>query len=246
MNLLSRQGKLWAVLGGLLLFTAVATDRAVSRGASLGAIPLPVNVPIPDAVFHTDTFGNSVAMDGDTLVVGAPGTDVNGAENQGVAYIYTRNPDDPTDFTLLKSVTGSDSAKNFSFGWSVDIQGDTLVVGTAESGSFTTFVGTVYIFQRNHGGNNNWGEVKKITRDEATEPLNYFGRTLALHGDTLAVGAPLGLGKVFLFQRNQDGVNQWGRTQMLDGGIPITTTPRSASFGSAIVFDGATLAILRA
>ncbi|MDQ3248238.1 MAG: FG-GAP repeat protein, partial [Chloroflexota bacterium] len=218
----------------------VLANHAVSRGASMEAPPIPVTVPTPDSVFHTDNYGNSIAIDGDTLVVGAPWTTVNGLEQQGVAYIFTRNPNDPTGFTLLKSVTGGDSGKFHAFGWSVALDGDTLVIGTGNHGNIT-FTGAAYVFQRNQGGENQWGEVKKLVRADGR--FTYFGRTLAIHADTIVVGAPLGLGQVFIHQRNQDGDNQWGKTQMLDGGIPITTTPKSASFGEAIAFDGVKLVI---
>ncbi len=236
-----RQGKVWAVLCGLMLLITLAAKHDVSRGASTSDLPVPVNVPIPDAVFHTDNYGESMAIDGDTLVVGAPWTVVNGADQQGVAYIFTRTTDDPTAFTLLKSITGSDSTKSHAFGWSVDIHGDTLVIGTGNNGNIN-FPGAAYVFQRNQGGENNWGEVKKLVRGD-DKPLTWFGRTLAIQGDTIAVGAPLGLGQVLIYQRDQNGANQWGKTQTLDGGIPITTTPRSASFGHVIAFDGDRLVI---
>ena len=108
------------------------------------------------------------------VVVGAPGTKVNDAEQQGVAYIYMRSGDDPTAFTLLKTITGSDSAAHHSFGWSVGIHGDTLVVGNAD-----TSAGAVYVFERNQGGANHWGEVKKLVRAD-NRSFTYFGRTLAV------------------------------------------------------------------
>lgn len=200
-------------------------------------MPLPVTVPVPASVIFTDGFAESLAIDGDTLVVGAPDTDVNGAADQGIVYIYTRSGSDPTAFTLLKSITGSDSAARDSFGFSVGVYGDTLVVGNASSSA-----GAAYVFERNQGDADNWGETKKLVRDNGRTFTN-FGRSLAIQDDTIVVGAPLGLGDVFIFQRDQDGANQWGKTQTLDSGLPITTTPKVASFGEAIAFTGNRLAI---
>ena len=221
----------------VLLFAAMATF-----GSRLGVLartqPAPVYLPLPEAVKAADKFGYSLAMDGNILVVGAPWTNVAGAEQQGVVYIYARNPAAATSFTLLKSLTGSDSGAFQAFGWSVDIHGDTLAVGNADTGA-----GAVYLFARNQGGDNNWGEVKKLVRDDGRS-LTYFGRTVALHGDTLVVGASLGLGQAFVYARNQGGADQWGRTQTLDSGLPPTTSIKVAAFGEQIAFDGTTLAIV--
>jgi hypothetical protein len=178
-----------------------------------------------------------MAIDGDTLVVGAPWTEVNGAEKRGVAYIYTRNGGDPTGFTLLKSITGGDGVELDEFGWSVAIHGDTIVVGTAKSPS-----GAAYVFERNHGGANNWGEVRKLVSGDPSA-FTHYGRTVAIHGDTIAVAAPLGLGEVHIYQRDQGGADQWGNTQVLDTGLPDDFKIKVASFGETLAFDGDRLII---
>src|SRR4051812_31892804 len=105
---LRRWSRVWTLFCGLILSLAFAANYVDSRGESpleiQNALPAPVDVPVPDAVFHTDNYGNSMAIDGDTLVVGAPWTNVNGVEQQGVAYIFTRDSADPQHFTLLKSI----------------------------------------------------------------------------------------------------------------------------------------------
>ena len=78
------------------------------------ALPLPITVPLPDTVYHTDAYGYSMASDGDMLVVGAPWTRVNGVDPQGMVYLFTRSANDPTAFTLLKSITSSISADRSS------------------------------------------------------------------------------------------------------------------------------------
>lgn len=227
----------WLMLCTLVLLIAAAADYSISQGASADTFPLPVNVPVPASVLAKDNFAKSMSIDGDTLVVGAPWTDVNGAEQQGLVYIYTRSGSDPTAFTLLKSITGSDSSAHHDFGWVVGIHGDTLVVGNANGSD-----GAAYIFERNQGGANNWGEVKKLVRDD-THTFTHYGRNVAIHGDTVVVAAPLGLGDVFIYRRDQDGANQWGKTQTLDSGLPITTSVRTANFGENLAFDGETLVI---
>ncbi len=225
-----------ALLVSLCLIILLALP---SRGNASADLPQPMPVPIPDTVRHTDNFGYALGMDGDWLVVGAPWSKVGDKEQQGVVYLYTRSATDPTSFTLLKSLTGSDSSDHNSFGWAVAIHGDTLAVGAYKA---LTGRGAVYLFQQNQGGANNWGEVKKLVRAD-NRNFTDFGRTVALHGDTLAVGAPLGLGDVSLFQRNQGGANNWGQTQILTAAYPVQPTIRVASFGDTLAFDGTTLAV---
>src|SRR5437899_2567517 len=74
-----------------------------------------------------DQFGNSVAIDGDTAVVGAPLADVGGKANQGKAYAYGRSG---TTFMQQAMLTASDGAIGDTFGSSVAIDGDTVVVGS--------------------------------------------------------------------------------------------------------------------
>lgn len=231
------RGRFWLTLCAFLFLLAATAKIGVSRAASAEILPLPINVPVPETVFHSDNFAKSMAIDGDTLVVGAPWTEVNGAEKRGVAYIYTRNGDDPTGFTLLKSITGLDGAELDQFGWSVAIDGDTIVVGTAKSPT-----GAAYVFERNNGGANNWGEVRKLVHAD-TNSFTHFGRAVAIHGDTIAVAAPLGLGEVFTYLRDQGGANQWGNTQVLDTGLPDDVKFQVASFGETLVFDGDRLLI---
>lgn len=218
----------------LITLLGVSMQIRSGYGAVPDLLPLPIEVPLPEQVIFADDFGAAMAIDGDFLAVGAPNTMVNGNAQQGVVYLYQRDISDPTAFTLLKTITGSDSAAHDSFGSSVAIHGETLVVGSHDNAA--------YVFERNQGGADNWGELKKLVRDDEKE-LTHFGRSLAIHGDTIVVGAPAGLGEVFIFQRDQEGENQWGKTQMLDTGLPITTSIKTAHFGEVIAFDGETLAI---
>ncbi|MFN8444417.1 MAG: hypothetical protein U0175_26775 [Caldilineaceae bacterium] len=225
-----------ALIASLMLITLLSLS---SPGNASAGIPLPINLPIPDTVFHTDNYGNSMALDGNILVVGAPWSKVNNQEQQGLAYIFVRNGSSATDFTLLKSITGSDSSDHESFGWAVDVHGDTIAVGAYGA---DLSGGAVYLFERNQGGANNWGEVKKLVRGD-NRTLTYFGRSLAMHGDTIAVGAALGLGEVLLYQRNAGGANQWGKTQTINASYTVTPSIRVAGFGESIAFDGNQLVV---
>ena len=73
-----------------------------------------------------DFFGSSVAIAGDTIVVGARLDDVNGITDSGSAYVFTRTG---TTWTEQAKLTASDGAAADFFGTSVAIAGDTIVVG---------------------------------------------------------------------------------------------------------------------
>jgi hypothetical protein len=155
----------------------------------------------PDA---SDYFGWSVAISGDTIVVGAYGessnaTGVNGNEANdslpfaGAAYVFVRSGTTWTQQAYLKaSNTGQDS-----FGWSVGISGDTIVVGANLEASNATGVngnqsnntvpgaGAAYVFVRN---GSTWTQQAYL---KASNPgsSDHFGQSVAIDADTIIVGA---------------------------------------------------------
>lgn len=163
----------------------------------------------PDGAYW-DRFGWTVAFDGDTAVVGARWHD----NARGSAYIYERNMGGPNNWGFVKELTASNRAIGDLFGISVDIDGDTIVVGESDKNLNGTHSGLVHIFERNEGGANNWGEVLQIAPD-SPQSNDRFGDTIAIDGNLLAVGTPetdtSRTGKVYLFERNTGGTNNWGQ-----------------------------------
>ena len=138
---------------------------------------------VSDGAEH-DNFGWSVAISGDTAVVGAPFHDVGTNSAQGSAYVFTRTG---TNWTQQAHLTASDGASYDAFGSSVSIDGDTAVVGAFwdEGGVNSTEQGSAYVFTRS---GTNWTEQAKLTAsDGATE--DDFGISAAIDGDTVVVGA---------------------------------------------------------
>ena len=78
----------------------------------------------------------------------------------------------------------SDGVHSASFGMSVAVNGDTLIVGSPFSAS-------AYIYDRHRGGPNAWGEVAKLTASDAAPGTtsSYFGYSVAITGETAVVGA---------------------------------------------------------
>jgi hypothetical protein len=142
-----------------------------------------------------DQFGASVSLSGDMLAVGTPlrlQGDSSGAAASKV-HIFTRTG---TTWTKQGDVTGSNTTAADSFGTSVAISRDTLVVGARSEASTATGVngdqgdgaaaaGAVYLFIRD---NNGWTQRAYIKASN-TDTGDFFGGAVALSGDTLAVGA---------------------------------------------------------
>jgi hypothetical protein len=152
-----------------------------------------------------DEFGRSVALSGNTLVVGAmsegsAATGVNGnqadnnAKSSGAVYVFTRTGGVWSQEAYLKA---SNTDVGDIFGVSVALSGDTLVVGALGEDSAATGVngnqadnnafdsGAVYVFTRTGGV---WSQEAYLKASN-TDPGDRFGVSVALSGDTMAVGA---------------------------------------------------------
>jgi len=152
-----------------------------------------------------DLFGRSVAISGDTIVVGADwedstATGVNGdssdnsAGSSGAAYVFVRNESTWTQQAYLKA---SNTETADQFGRSVAISGDRIVVGARGEGSSATEVngdqgdsaaaysGAAYVFVRDE---DTWTQQNYLKASNA-ESNDEFGYSVAISGDTIAVGA---------------------------------------------------------
>jgi hypothetical protein len=144
-----------------------------------------------------DHFGASVAVSGDTAIVGAYGK----LDNRGAAYIFVR---DGITWTQQAKLTPDDFEAGDYFGYSVSISGDTAAIGAYGKEGNT---GAVYIFVRS---GSTWSQQAKITANNA-EAGDYFGYSVSISGDTAAIGAygkEGNTGAVYIFVRGGD---TWGQ-----------------------------------
>jgi len=119
-----------------------------------------------------DRFGRSVAIDGNTIVIGASGA----GGGSGAAYVFVRSG---AVWAQQQKLTASDAASSGEFGWSVAISDDTAVVGNAAS------EGAAYVFVRSGGV---WSQQQKLVGSD-TASGDEFGTSVAVSGDTALVGA---------------------------------------------------------
>lgn len=155
---------------------------------------------------HNDGFGGSVAIEGDTIVVGATreasnATGVNGdqtnnaAQNAGAAYIFIRSAGAWSFQAYLKA---SNTGAGDQFGTSVAISGNTLLVGAPSEASNATAVngsqsdnsmsssGAAYVFVRN---GTVWTQQAYLKASN-TQANSDFGHSVAIMGDTAVIGSP--------------------------------------------------------
>ena len=178
------------------------------------------------------SFGTSVALDGDTALVGAYTTQVGANVSQGAAYVYTRSG---TDWSLQQILTASDGAAMDYFGFSVALSGDAALVGADKDDiGLTSDQGSAYVFTRS--GGTTWTEQAKLTAADG-ETKDWFGTSVALSADTAlvgAIGANVGLnlmqGAAYVFT---DNGTSWTQEAKL-----------TASNGKIIDFFGNSVAIL--
>ena len=128
-----------------------------------------------------DSFGTSVAISGDTAVIGAYGYDV-GVDDKGSAYVFTRNG---SVWTQQAKLLATDGAQGDFFGDSVAISGDTAVVGASgvDVGANSN-QGSAYVFSRSGGV---WTQQAKLLASDGAQS-NYLGESVAISGDTVLVG----------------------------------------------------------
>jgi len=130
-----------------------------------------------------DWFGASVAVSGDTALVGAPFADAGGKSTAGAAYVFTRSG---TTWSEQAKLTASDASVDDQFGGAVAISTATALVGAraADVGGQVDF-GVAYVFTRS---DSTWSEETRFTASDTTAS-DFFGIAVALDGTTALVGA---------------------------------------------------------
>ena len=217
----------------------------------------------------SDLFGASVAVSGQTIVVGAPWEDSaergvmtlapsdDGAPQAGAAFVYVFRSGSWELEAVLKA---SNADPLDEFGWSVAISGDTVVVGApGEAGGARAVngdptdnsrpgCGAVYVFVRSGGA---WSQTAYIKASDAAAG-DAFGSAVAISGSAIVVGAPLkdldrpgnalvgvDAGAAYVYER---AGSSW--TETLAAAWPnFATQPHFAYFGESVSISGGTFVV---
>ena len=196
-----------------------------------GAWTLQQKLTAPDGAAY-DSFGRSVAVSGDTAVIGAHFDDVGANANAGSAYVFLRSGG---TWALPQKLTAPDGAADDQFGISVAVSGDTAMVGAwLDDIGANAGAGSAYVFLRSGG---TWALQQKLTApDGATGDV--LGWSVAISGDTAVAGAYLddvgtndNAGSAYVFLRSG---GTWALPQKL-------TAPDGATndnFGISVAISG--------
>ncbi|MCX6926857.1 MAG: FG-GAP repeat protein, partial [Verrucomicrobia bacterium] len=192
-------------------------------------------------------FGYSVAVSGDTVIVGSPYEDSgatgvdgdqsdNSARNSGAAYLFVRSGTNWTQQAYLKA---SNAAVVDLFGYTVAVSGDTVVVGAPFESSNATGVngdqsdnsaprsGAAYVFARNGA---TWSQQAYLKASN-TGADDYFGESAAVSGDTIIVS---GGGGATVFVRN--GTNWTQQAYLVAGGAVAISGDTAVAGGNEAVY----------
>jgi len=193
-------------------------------------------------------FGSAIAIDGDTIAVGAPneaspGPGVDGDQNDtsftsGAVYVFVRREGAWSQQAFIKAAVPKFGAQ---FGFSVSLDGDNLAIGAprdddAEIGEVAgRDVGTVYVFTRSSGV---WTQQARL-RSSTQTSFGRLGFAVAIDGDSLVAGAPGRDARAYVFTQTS---STWSETQILEGRDVVRSEARER-FGSAVAMDGDLIAI---
>lgn len=179
-----------------------------------------------------DEAGFSVALDGDTALIGVPFDDVGNAIDQGSVHVFRRVADDWQYEAKLVALEG---ASFHRFGHSVDIDGDTAIIGGLfREPDSDNRIGVAHVFVRNGGA---WIQQQRLTTN-FVHAFNRVETSVAVSGDIALVGVPhetvgttVGQGAAYIFVRVGSSWFQQGPMLVaLDGG-------GESSFGSSVDLD---------
>lgn len=179
-----------------------------------------------------DWFGRSIAVSGDTAIVGASRDDTL-ASDAGRAYIYTWSDG---IWSLQATLSADVPTVSDTFGTSVSIDGDTVVVGVPYDDDSASASGSAYVFVRSGA---DWPLQAKLTASDPSSS-DFFGTAVAISGDTIVAGAPndddgaSSGGALYIFTRSGTAWNQQTKLVAPDAGT-------ADHFGFSVALSGGTL-----
>jgi hypothetical protein len=172
-----------------------------------------------------DDFGVSVAVSGDTALVGADTKD----HAHGAAYVFVRKNG---AWAPEAKLVADDGLSGDYFGAAVSVSGDTAVVGAFNADAAR---GAAYVFVRTDGA---WTEQAKLVADDATDDA-VFGVSVSVDGDTVVVGAfgpNGGAGGAYVFTRT-------GASWAISGKLAADDGASGDEFGGSVAVRGDTTAV---
>lgn len=202
-------------------------------------------------------FGRTVAVDGDTAVVGAQGDEQLG-DGAGAVYVFVRSGGGWQPHPLTPKLLSSSGTDQAGFGQSVALSGSALIVGGELR---STSAGTAYVFRRaSSAATDAWTQEQQLTVTGAAAS-DLLAVSVALSGETAIVGAPGDTGDsgaAYVFLRSAGSSPLWalqdtsaapscsGRPcRCTTGTCKLVPSPRqtNSQFGRSLAIDGSSLLV---
>lgn len=179
-----------------------------------------------------DLFGGAIAIDGDSLLVGAPLARIEGDAQRGAAYVFARTP---SGWEQRSKLIASDGASGDLFGSSVALRdGMAIVSAPMDDVGANSNQGSAYVFSRS---GEDWQQHTKLTAGDGG-PDDEFATAVAMDGDLVLLGAPghraganVRQGAVYAFARSAGTWPQQGKLLAADGAA-------GDGLGRSIALDG--------
>ncbi|MFZ0285493.1 MAG: FG-GAP repeat protein [Terriglobales bacterium] len=191
-------------------------------------------------------FGSSVAISGNTIVVGAGSAAVNGNPHQGIAYVFVEPANGWQNMTQTAKLTASDGYVGDELGAAVAISGNTVVAGAPYATIGSNFQqGASYAFVEPGGGWTNMTQTAKLTSSDGAAG-DIFGDSVAVGATTIVVGASeatlsgnSSAGKAYVFVQPQGGWTDATQTAELTASDSLADN----YFGSSVTVSGNTVVV---
>jgi hypothetical protein len=172
--------------------SAIRQDLASVQSSAAAAATEQAKLTASDGLVD-NYLGDSIAISGNTVVVGAPEATVGLNRYQGAAYVFVEPVTGWATMTEVAKLTASDGAASDRFGSSVAIDGQTIVVGAPDAhynaASNSYGPGAAYVFVEPASGWATTTQTAELTASDG-KSLDGLGTSVAVSGQTVVVGAP--------------------------------------------------------
>ncbi|WP_428265881.1 FG-GAP repeat protein [Haliangium sp.] len=192
---------------------------------------------LPATVGPSDGFGEAIALDGDTVAIGARGDGAQAGYNEGSVYIYERVGGAWVESGKLVSPT---PVRNGNFGLRMALVGDTLLLG---ANGENAGAGQVYVYERDPSAAEGWRQTEILRNPDGVDG-DGFGYPVAFDGTVAVIGSPgrdssaaLNSGAAYVFRRN-------GGVWSLEAELTPTDPHVGLEFSThAVAVDGDTVVV---
>jgi hypothetical protein len=194
-----------------------------------------------------DNFGKSVAISGNTIVVGAPEHSVGQATDQGRVYVFVEPQGGWTNAVENAQLNASDLQQHKAFGFSVGVSGTTIVVG-APSGNVGTnkLQGETYVFVQPQGGWKTMTQTALLTTSDGAagdglgSSVSISASTIVTGASTAKVGSNAQQGAAYVFVKPAGG---WANTSTFNGKLTSSDGAAGDAFGASSSISGGTIVV---